>query len=146
MLLSEIARKKFGFTKNRVPIAAGILFKALIRWKAFDADRTNVFDQIVEIIQMSTRDADEATLAYWLSNSIHLYYFVDNFTHFHISELTSQSPTPKLPFRFFGVGVQEKKERVSTMIFKVLLRALIERIFVIIQDKIKTNFSTMLMV
>lgn len=40
------------FDKNR-PVAACIVYKALIQWRSFEADKTNIFDRIIHAIQSS---------------------------------------------------------------------------------------------
>lgn len=38
-----------GFSHDR-PIAACILYKCLLQWRSFEAERTNVFDRIIQTI------------------------------------------------------------------------------------------------
>lgn len=38
-----------GFSHDR-PIAACILYKSLLQWRSFEAERTNVFDRIIQTI------------------------------------------------------------------------------------------------
>jgi myosin-5 len=38
-----------GFNNDR-PIAACILYKSLLQWRSFEAERTNVFDRIIQTI------------------------------------------------------------------------------------------------
>lgn len=40
------------FDKGR-PVAACIVYKALIQWRSFEADKTNLFDRIIHAIQSS---------------------------------------------------------------------------------------------
>lgn len=39
----------FGFKEGK-PVAACILYRCLIQWRAFEAERTAIFDRIVEAI------------------------------------------------------------------------------------------------
>lgn len=40
------------FDKNR-PIAACIVYKALLQWRSFEAEKTNIFDRIIQTIRSS---------------------------------------------------------------------------------------------
>lgn len=39
----------FGFKEGK-PVAACILYRCLVQWRAFEAERTAIFDRIVEAI------------------------------------------------------------------------------------------------
>lgn len=51
-------------------MAAVITYRSLLHWKAFEAERTNVFDRITAVIgsAIEGNPADVDLLAYWLSN------------------------------------------------------------------------------
>ncbi|CAI7810485.1 unnamed protein product [Closterium sp. NIES-53] len=65
-----------GFDNNR-PVAACVLYRALLHWRSFDAEQTNVFDRIIQTMSVAvdTHDSAGATsnsadrLAFWLSNA-----------------------------------------------------------------------------
>jgi len=38
-----------GFSGGR-PVAASIIYKSLFHWRSFEAERTNVFDRIIQTI------------------------------------------------------------------------------------------------
>lgn len=38
-----------GFSQGK-PVAAFTMYKCLLHWKSFEADRTNVFDRLTELI------------------------------------------------------------------------------------------------
>lgn len=40
------------YDKNR-PVAACIVYRTLIQWRSFEADKTNIFDRIIHAIQSS---------------------------------------------------------------------------------------------
>lgn len=48
-LLSRCINENLGF-QNGKPIAAGIIYKCLLHWHAFEAERTAIFDYIIEAI------------------------------------------------------------------------------------------------
>lgn len=41
--------KNIGFN-NEKPIAAFTIYKCLLHWKSFEAERTNVFDRLIQMI------------------------------------------------------------------------------------------------
>ncbi|CAI5995861.1 unnamed protein product [Closterium sp. NIES-65] len=65
-----------GFDNNR-PVAACVLYRALLHWRSFDAEQTNVFDRIIQTMSVAvdTHDSTGTTsnsadrLAFWLSNA-----------------------------------------------------------------------------
>lgn len=44
--------KDVGFSQNK-PVAAITIFRCLMQWKSFEADRTSVFDRIIQTIGSS---------------------------------------------------------------------------------------------
>ena len=46
-----------GFHKGR-PLAAMVIFRCCLQWKAFQADRTSLFDKIINTMGSQARDAD----------------------------------------------------------------------------------------
>jgi myosin V len=62
-----------GFSRGR-PVAALAVFRACLQWRAFQADRTQVFDRIIAVIgaQIERHQDDNARLAYWLTNTVTL--------------------------------------------------------------------------
>eukprot|EP00210_Caulerpa_lentillifera_P009028 g8617.t1 len=66
-----------GFQKGR-PLAAVIIFRCCLQWKSFQADKTSIFDRIVQTIgkQIEERQDDNNVLAYWLTNIVTLLYML----------------------------------------------------------------------
>jgi myosin-5 len=62
-----------GFSRGR-PVAALAVFRACLQWRAFQADRTTVFDRIIQVVgaQIERHQDDNARLAYWLTNTVTL--------------------------------------------------------------------------
>ncbi|OIW05358.1 hypothetical protein TanjilG_28823 [Lupinus angustifolius] len=57
------------FEKNR-PAIACIVYKALLHWRSFEADKTLIFDKIIHTIRSSIENqAGIIDLAYWLSTT-----------------------------------------------------------------------------
>nr|XP_025606687.1 myosin-15 isoform X2 [Arachis hypogaea] len=67
--LSRCIKENLGF-KNGKPLAARIIYKCLLQWRAFESERTAIFDYIIEGINDVLKVKDDASLLpYWLSNT-----------------------------------------------------------------------------
>ncbi|CAL0310840.1 unnamed protein product [Lupinus luteus] len=65
-----------GFEKNR-PTIACIVYKALLHWRSFEADKTLIFDKIINTIRSSIENqAGIIDLAYWLSTTSTLLFYL----------------------------------------------------------------------
>lgn len=47
--LLQCVMQDVGFSHDR-PVAACIIYKSLLQWRSFEAERTNVFDRIIQTI------------------------------------------------------------------------------------------------
>ncbi|PSS11638.1 Myosin-15 like isoform 1 [Actinidia chinensis var. chinensis] len=67
--LSSCIKGDLGF-KDGKPVAACVIYKCLLHWRAFDSERTAIFDHVIESINDVLKVGDEnITLPYWLSNA-----------------------------------------------------------------------------
>ncbi|KAL5995333.1 hypothetical protein ACLOJK_025391 [Asimina triloba] len=67
--LSRCIKDDLGF-ENGNPVAACIIYKCLVHWRTFEAERTTIFDYIIEGINDALKVGDEnKILPYWLSNA-----------------------------------------------------------------------------
>ncbi|KAK9815009.1 hypothetical protein WJX73_004719 [Symbiochloris irregularis] len=75
-LLNAISHN-LGFHNGR-PLAALVIFRSCLQWKTFQADRTTLFDRIINAmgVQIERQQDDNACLAYWLSNTVTLLYLL----------------------------------------------------------------------
>jgi myosin-5 len=76
--LLAVLQGQLGFHQGR-PVAAVLVFRCCLQWKAFQADRTSLFDDITRKVlghQVELHQEDNAALAYWLSNSVTLLYLM----------------------------------------------------------------------
>jgi hypothetical protein len=66
-----------GFHKGR-PMAALVVFRCCLQWRAFQADRTSVFDRIIHVIgaQIERHQEDNPRLCYWLTNTTTLLFLL----------------------------------------------------------------------
>ncbi|CAI5489186.1 unnamed protein product [Closterium sp. Naga37s-1] len=89
-LLKALSATSLGYSNKR-PLAACIVYKCLLHWRAFEAERTSIFDRINRTIRSAVEEDDKALaalgsggvlsgggglggksmgrLAYWLSNT-----------------------------------------------------------------------------
>ena len=70
-------RSDLGFVEDR-PVAAVLVFRCCLQWKAFQADRTPLFDRINQTMgeQVELQQEDNGRLSYWLSNTVALLYLM----------------------------------------------------------------------
>ncbi|KAJ1408708.1 Serine/threonine-protein kinase, active site [Sesbania bispinosa] len=62
------------FEKNR-PAVSCIVYKALLHWRSFEAEKTHIFDKIIHAIRSSIESQEGINdLAYWLSTTSTLMY------------------------------------------------------------------------
>ncbi|KAK9809830.1 hypothetical protein WJX72_000004 [[Myrmecia] bisecta] len=75
-LLAAIA-DNLGFANGR-PLAAVVIFRSCLQWKVFQADRTVLFDRIINTMgsQIEKQQDNNACLSYWLSNTVTLLYLL----------------------------------------------------------------------
>ncbi|KAJ7982129.1 Myosin [Quillaja saponaria] len=158
------------FEKNR-PVAACITYKALLQWRSFEAEKTNIFDKIIHTIRSSIENQEGISdLAYWLSTSCTLLFFIQ-------STLKASNTTNAVPYRnrnspstLFGrmaqgfrsssmsmgissgysgmVGNPNEQSKVEAkypaLLFKQHLTAYVEKIFGMIRDSLKKEISPFL--
>ncbi|GFR45883.1 hypothetical protein Agub_g7337 [Astrephomene gubernaculifera] len=70
-----------GFHRGR-PVAAIVIFRYCLHARAFQADRTAIFDRIVSVIgqQVECGQEDNNCLSYWLSNTVTLLHMLNKHT------------------------------------------------------------------
>ena len=69
--------ENLGFHSGR-PVAAVTIFRCCLQWKTFQADRGPLFDRIMATVgsQVELHQEDNTHLAYWLSNTVTLFYLL----------------------------------------------------------------------
>ncbi|KAJ4835408.1 hypothetical protein Tsubulata_031610 [Turnera subulata] len=67
------------FDKSR-SVAACVVYKSLVQWRCFEAEKTNIFDKIIHTIRSSIESQDSGIdlLAYWLSTTSTLLYLLQS--------------------------------------------------------------------
>ncbi|CAM6054233.1 unnamed protein product [Sphagnum tenellum] len=159
-----------GFSNN-CPVAACILYKSLLQWHSFEAERTNVFDRIIQTIgtAIETQENNEV-LAYWLSNTSTLLFLLQR----TLKASGAGGPTPQrrransvtlfgrmtqgfrasnspggIPFGSGGVMgglemLRQVEAKYPALLFKQQLTAYVEKIYGMIRDNLKKEISPLL--
>ncbi|EPS71632.1 unconventional myosin, partial [Genlisea aurea] len=144
-----------GFSEGK-PVAALTVYKCLIHWRSFEAEKTNVFDRLIQIIGSAIEDeANNDRMAYWLSNASTLLFLLER-------TLKSASSSPPQPTSFFGrmaqsfrsspsfvsigglEGVQQVEAKYPALLFKEQLSAYVETIYGVLHENSKTELSVAL--
>ncbi|XP_051133264.1 myosin-8-like [Andrographis paniculata] len=141
-----------GFSEKK-PVAAFTIYKCLINWKSFEAEKTNIFDRLIQIVGSALEDeADTKRLAYWLSNASTLFFLLDR---------TLKDPSAKQPASFFERvaqgfrsspainiggfdGVQQVEAKYPAILFKEQLAAYVETIYGLLRDNAKKELFQLL--
>ncbi|CAA7049436.1 unnamed protein product [Microthlaspi erraticum] len=148
-----------GFSHGK-PVAAFTIYKCLIHWKVFEAEKTSIFDRIVPIFGSAIENPeDDNHLAYWLTNTSTLLFLLQKSLKTHST--TGASPKkPPQPTSFFGRMtqgfrstssaslsgdvVQQVDARYPALLFKQQLTAYVETIYGIFQENLKRELATVL--
>ncbi|XP_049398570.1 myosin-12 isoform X2 [Solanum stenotomum] len=158
------------FDKGR-PVAACTLYKALLQWRSFEAEKTNIFDRIIHTIRSSIEDQDNTgDLAYWLSTSSTLLFLLQSTIKAGNAPTRSPYRNRSSPTTLFGRMAQgfrstslsmaissgysgiEGSPNVRTrieakypaLLFKQHLTACVEKIYGMIRDNLKKEISPFL--
>ncbi|XP_021890707.1 myosin-15 [Carica papaya] len=158
-ILSRCIKEKLGFNNGK-PLAACMIYKCLLRWHAFESERTAIFDFIIEGINDVLKVGEEdSVLPYWLSNASALLCLLQRNLRSN-SFLTSAAQRSvgsaglagrvvyglKSPFKFIGFddGTSHVEARYPAILFKQQLTACVEKIFGLIRDNLKKELSPLL--
>ncbi|XP_023640678.1 myosin-10 isoform X4 [Capsella rubella] len=159
-VLLKCVSQDVGFSHGK-PVAALTIYKCLIHWKLFEAEKTSVFDRIVPIFGSAIEDPeDDNNLAYWLTNTSTLLFLLQRSLKSHST--TGASPKkPPQPTSFFGRMtqgfrspssaslsgdvVQQVDARYPALLFKQQLTAYIETIYGIFQENVKRELAPVLL-
>ncbi|XP_057720856.1 myosin-6-like isoform X1 [Arachis stenosperma] len=163
-LLVNCVMKNIGFN-NEKPIAAFTIYKCLLHWKSFEAERTNVFDRLIQMIGSAIEDEDGNNLmAYWLSNTSALLFLLEQSLKSHGASTATPAKKPPNPTSLFGrmtrsflsspssanlatpasEVVRKVEAKYPALLFKQQLTAYLEKIYGIIRDNLKKELTPML--
>ncbi|XP_020256915.1 protein OPAQUE1-like isoform X3 [Asparagus officinalis] len=170
-LLQKCIKENLGF-KDGKPIAACIIYKCLLHWHAFEAERTAIFDYVIEAINNVLKvDTERDILPYWLSNASALLCLL--LRNLRSNGFPSTPPRQAEASKGLGgsiiqggrimhvssvqlKGITSHKHSTSddslshvdarypAMLFKQQLTACLEKIFGLIRDNLKKEISPLL--
>ncbi|CAN8270956.1 unnamed protein product [Cochlearia groenlandica] len=149
--LINCVTENVGFSQGK-PVAAFTIYKCLLHWKSFEAERTSVFDRLVQMIGSAIKNEDDnANLAYWLSNTSALLFMLQQSLQ---SGGTSATPLRKSPSLVWWMSkvfhspadeaIRPVNAKDPALYFKQQLGAYVENIIGIIWDKLKKELNTFL--
>ncbi|CAD6205072.1 unnamed protein product [Miscanthus lutarioriparius] len=157
-VLQRCIKDDMGFKKGK-PVAACIIYKCLLHWGVFEAERTTIFDFIIHTINTTLKAENENDiLPYWLANASALLCMLQrnlrskgfimapsrSSSDTHLSEKANEAF--RSPLRAFGqqTSMSHIDARYPAMLFKQQLTASLEKIFGLIRDNLKKEISPLL--
>uniref|UniRef100_A0ACD5YBY9 Uncharacterized protein n=1 Tax=Avena sativa TaxID=4498 RepID=A0ACD5YBY9_AVESA len=155
--LINCVNENIGFSDGK-PVAAVTIYKCLLHWKTFEAERTNVFDRLIQIFSAAMQKQDDnAELAYWLSNSSSLLIILQK----SLKPAGSGGTTPlkrtttqtsflgRMVFRASSITVdmdlvRQVEGKYPAFLFKQQLSAFVEGLYGMIRDNAKREVASVL--
>ncbi|WJX18339.1 Myosin-6 [Trifolium repens] len=159
--LINCVMKNIGFHHGK-PIAAFTIYKCLLHWKSFEAERTSVFDRLIQMIGSAIENQDDNDLmAYWLSNTSALLFLLQQSLKSGGSNDATPVRKPPNPTSLFGrmtMGfrsspssanlpatsevVRKVEAKYPALLFKQQLTAYVEKIYGILRDNLKKELAS----
>ncbi|XP_057535805.1 myosin-6-like [Amaranthus tricolor] len=163
--LIKCVTKNIGFSQGK-PVAAFTIYKCLLHWKSFEAERTSVFDRLIQMIGSAIENEDDNNehMAYWLSNLSALLFLLQRSLKASGATGGTAQRKPPPPTSLFGrmtMGfrsspssnslaapagdtVRQVEAKYPALLFKQQLTAYVEKIYGIIRDNLKRELSSLL--
>ncbi|VVB07461.1 unnamed protein product [Arabis nemorensis] len=157
---------------NDRSVAAWIIYKALLQWRSFEADKTIIFDRIAQTIRSSIEKSQDDTreLTYWLTTSSTLLYLLQSTLKFSNTNNSASKRNRSAQATLFGrlvqrmqsssmgmetssgysgmVGISNDQQMVEAkypaLLFKQHLAAYVEKTYGMIRDKLKKEINPLL--
>lgn len=162
--LIECVMKDVGFSQGK-PVAAFTIYKCLLQWKSFEAERTSVFDRLIQMFGSAIENEESNDrMAYWLSNTSTLLFLLQK--SLKAAGATGATPSRKqqtptslfgrmaMGFRSSSVNlnaaaaaldvVRQVEAKYPALLFKQQLTAYVEKIYGIIRDNLKKDLNSLL--
>ncbi|KAJ6912075.1 myosin-6-like isoform X2 [Populus alba x Populus x berolinensis] len=146
-----------GFSQGK-PVGAFTIYRCLVQWRSFEAEKTSVFDRLIQMIGSAIENQDDNNhMAYWLSNTSMLLFLLQR-----TLKGSGANSNPPPPTSFFGrmaqgfrtspssanlrVGkdIQMVEAKYPALLFKQQLTAYVETIYSIVRDNFKKDLSPLL--
>ncbi|KAG1361430.1 putative Myosin-8 [Cocos nucifera] len=151
--------KNIGFSQGK-PVAALTIYKCLLHWKSFEAEKTSVFDRLIQTIGSAIENEENnGHLAYWLSNASSLLFLLQRSLKAAGAVQHRKPPPPtslfgrmtqrfhssaNLPVDELNVVVRQVEAKYPALLFKQQLTAYVEKMYGIIRDNMKKDLSSLL--
>ncbi|KAF7152397.1 hypothetical protein RHSIM_Rhsim01G0259100 [Rhododendron simsii] len=161
--------KDVGFSQGK-PVAAFTIYKCLLHWKSFEAERTSVFDRLIQMFGSAIEDQeDNEHMAYWLSNTSSLLFLLQSSLKGAGSSGASSHRKPPAPtstntvYDLLGISqgfrsspssaslaappleiVRQVDAKYPALLFKQQLTAYVEKIYGIVRDNLKKELASLL--
>ncbi|KAK9082960.1 hypothetical protein Scep_029431 [Stephania cephalantha] len=160
--LISCVTQNLGFSQGK-PIAAFTIYKCLLHWKSFEAERTSVFDRLIQMIGSAIEDEENNEhMAYWLSNASTLLFLLQRSLKGDGAAGSTPSRKPPVPTSLFGRMTQgfrsspssanlggldvlrQVEAKYPALLFKQQLTAYVEKMYGIIRDNLKKDLTSSL--
>ncbi|OVA02253.1 IQ motif [Macleaya cordata] len=160
--LIKCVMQDLGFSQGK-PVAAFTIYKCLLHWKSFEADRTSVFDRLIQMIGSAIENQENNDhMAYWLSNTSTLLFLLQRSLKVAGGVGSASMRKPPTATSLFGrmtqgfrsspssanmvVGSLERQveAKYPALLFKQQLSAYVEKIYGIIRDNLKKDLTSAL--
>ncbi|AQK76142.1 myosin2 [Zea mays] len=161
--LIECVGTNLGYCAGK-PVAAITIYKCLLHWKSFEADKTSVFDRLIQLIGSAIENEDDNdNLAYWLSNTSSLLFLLQRSLKAAGAPGSVSRKKPPQPTSLFGRMAQglrsasfanmhveatdvvrQVEAKYPALLFKQQLTAYVEKIYGIVRDNIKKELSSLI--
>ncbi|WOL07519.1 hypothetical protein Cni_G16262 [Canna indica] len=160
--------KEYKSFDNKRPATTLIVYKSLFHWHSFEAERTNIFEWIIQTIRSSVENQENiGELAYWLSTTSTLLFLLQKNLRASNASSTGSYRSRATTSSFFSRIAQNARSSSSIMgissgysgmlgkpgsqsridakypalLFKQQLIAYVERLYAIIRDNLKKEIS-----
>jgi len=112
------------------PTVACVVFRSLMHWKSFDAERTNVFDRIIPTMGKAIEASpdDQETLSYWLSTTTTLLFLLQRTL---VASQAANSTKRQV----------EAKFPTPALLFKQQLTALVEKTYGMVRGNVRSQIT-----
>ncbi|CAK7349482.1 unnamed protein product [Dovyalis caffra] len=163
--LINCVTNNIGFSHGK-PVAAFTIYRCLLHWKSFEAERTSVFDRLIQMIGSAIENEENNEhMAYWLSNTSTLLFLLQR--SLKAAGASGATPPRKPPsatslFGRMTMGfrsspsssnlaaaaalavVRQVEAKYPALLFKQQLAAYVEKIYGIIRDNLKKELASLL--
>ncbi|KAL4282609.1 hypothetical protein GQ457_16G027260 [Hibiscus cannabinus] len=151
--LLDCVAQNLGFSQDK-PVAALTIYKCLLHWKSFEAEKTNVFDRLIAMMGSALEDEGNTDhIVYWLSNTSSLLFLLQR-TLKAVGAQKSPAAASFFArmtksFRSSSANLQagiviQIEAKYPALLFKQQLSAYVEKIYGIVRDNLKKELSPLI--